>query len=274
MTLADNRHTANPSSNSYEPGRHPPFSSLTVLVVDDQPLLREAVAFEFEMLGCETLQAENGEKGLEVFKQNKVDVIISDIRMPIWDGTRFLEELRKISPNQPPFIFMTGYADLQPSQAYQRGADAFLGKPIYPDSLYEVLRRITAPLDLRWKKKPDAVPPITIKADFSALKSEPLNHHFQLGRGGFFIAAQHVTSIPHVQDLRVGFDLAFAPATSLPPLQGVGYIRWVRGSGYEGFIQGYGIEFEYLEPASYKALLTLIKSSSLLAFIPEGKKIS
>lgn len=273
MAVANDEPSINPSINSNEPGQQPPFSALTVLVVDDQPLLREAVAFEFEMLGCETLQAENGEKGLEVFKHNRVDVIISDIRMPTWDGTRFLEELRKICPSGPPFIFMTGYADLQPSQAYERGADAFLGKPIYPDRLLEVLRRITVPLAQRWKIKSDTAPRTMIKADFSTLKNEPLNHHFQLGRGGFFIAAQHVTSVPHAQDYRVGFDLTFTPDSSLPHLQGVGCIRWVRGRDQEGFIQGYGIEFEYVAPISHKALLAVIDSPFLLALIPEGRKM-
>lgn len=272
MVLTDDGQPMNPSSSSYEPGRQAPFSALTVLVVDDQAPLREAVAFEFEMLGCGTLQAENGEKALEVFKQNKVDVIISDIRMPIWDGTRFLEELRKISPSQPPFIFMTGYADLQPSQAYERGADAFLGKPIYPDSLYEVLRRITAPLDQRWRNRPDSMPRMAIKADFSNPRHQPLNQHFQLGRGGFFIATQHIPDVPHTQDLRVSFDLTFDKSCSLTRLQGIGAIRWIRGNPQEGFVQGYGIEFEYVESASYRALLPLIETPALLAFIPEGKK--
>ncbi len=272
MVLTDDGQPITPSSSSYEPGRQSPFSTLTVLIVDDQSLLREAVAFEFEMLGCGTLQAENGEKGLEVFKQNKVDVIISDIRMPIWDGTRFLDELRKISPSQPPFIFMTGYADLQPSQAYERGADAFLGKPIYPDNLYEVLRRITAPLDRRWSNKPDAVPRMMIKADFSTLENQSLSQHFQLGRGGFFISRQHILNVPHAQDLRVGFDLSFDKSAPLTRLQGIGTIRWIRSNPYDAFLQGYGIEFEYLEPESYRALLPLIESPSLLAFIPEGRK--
>lgn len=93
----------------------------TVLVVDDQKMFRDAVAFEMDSMGFHVDVAEDGEQGLKKATATPYSIILSDIRMPNWDGGRFLSELRKIAPDSPPFIFMTGFADLTPQDAFDIG---------------------------------------------------------------------------------------------------------------------------------------------------------
>lgn len=61
--------------------------------------------------------------------------------MSIRDGRWFLTELRKIQKSSPPFIFMTGFADLSIQDAYALGADSSLGKPLNPEKLEKSSRR-------------------------------------------------------------------------------------------------------------------------------------
>ena len=161
----------------------------TVLIVDDQQSFRDAVAFEFELLGYKQVTAENGLDAFTKFKENNIDLIICDIRMPEWDGRKFLNELRKSSKIKPPFIFMTGFADLQPSEAFNEGADAFVGKPIKPETLVEVVSRVTSDPNDQYKNVPKNENSTPLNID---IKNEK---NLIVGRTGFFISAEAISNI-------------------------------------------------------------------------------
>lgn len=101
----------------------------SVLVVDDEKDIREILKTEFEYHGFLVQEAENGSQALKVFKSFPMDVIVSDIRMPIMDGKKFLEQLKKIKEPIPLFYFISGYPDLKPEEAYALGATGLFSKP-------------------------------------------------------------------------------------------------------------------------------------------------
>lgn len=245
------------------------FSTTSVLVVDDQELLREAIAFEFEMLGCMTHQAANGEEALKSFQKTNPSVIISDIRMPVWDGVKLLAEVRRIAKQTPPFILMSGYSDLLLSQAYQLGADTFLQKPLYPDSLEETLRRVLTPLEKRWRTLPKGLPSFKVAAQYGSLAEAMLQKDMMVGRSGLFLG-QSLLPKDHVVacDQLVAFHLAFKEGP-FSLLEGVGRVRWVNQDPNSGPI-GVGIEHEFLAPSGRDGLTRYVRDHQIIPVIPDG----
>lgn len=110
---------------------------MKILVVDDHPDNRYLMEVMLKSRGYEAALAGNGEEGLEMLKEEKIDLIISDILMPKMDGYRFCREV-KADPDfrKIPFIFITSaYTDEKDEQfALSLGADRFLRRPVEPDS--------------------------------------------------------------------------------------------------------------------------------------------
>lgn len=103
-------------------------SKYTILVVDDEVDLREAIAFDFKRKGFSVLEAESGESALLRVREARIDLIVSDIRMPNGDGLFLLAEVRKLSQSIP-LIFVTGYSDVAIEECLSRGALAVIPKP-------------------------------------------------------------------------------------------------------------------------------------------------
>jgi CheY-like chemotaxis protein len=101
-----------------------------ILVVDDEKLLREAIAFDFKRQGCVLFLAAGGKEALGIVLNNKIDAVISDVRMPNGDGVSLLDEIRTHSPDLPIVLLVTGFADIDREQAQKHGAIGLLEKPI------------------------------------------------------------------------------------------------------------------------------------------------
>lgn len=83
----------------------------TLLFVDDEANILNSLKRLFRPLGYRILTAESGAAGLQVFGQNKIDLVISDMRMPEMSGAQFLEQVRARWPDAVR-ILLTGYADV------------------------------------------------------------------------------------------------------------------------------------------------------------------
>ncbi|HMA67870.1 MAG TPA: HD domain-containing phosphohydrolase [Desulfosalsimonadaceae bacterium] len=103
--------------------------SVYVLIVDDEPPIREMMELLFTRAGYQCLTADNGETALEVLKQTPIDVAITDINMPGINGVDLLKQARQIS--QADFIVITGYVeDFSYETLIAEGASDFIYKPI------------------------------------------------------------------------------------------------------------------------------------------------
>jgi len=105
------------------------YNKTNVLVVEDEPDLREILVYVLQDIGYNVFEAENGEVGLKVCQNEKIDAIISDIRMPKLDGVQLLKNMREKSPEIPVIFLVTGFADIKENEVYKLGANAFLNKP-------------------------------------------------------------------------------------------------------------------------------------------------
>lgn len=102
--------------------------SKTILVVDDEPDLRDILKKELELDGCSVLEAKNGTEALELVKSRQVGAIISDIRMPGGDGLTLLNEVKKHNAALP-IILVSGYSDINYARALKLGAAGLYAKP-------------------------------------------------------------------------------------------------------------------------------------------------
>lgn len=86
-------------------------AAATLLLVDDEENILSALRRLFRPTGHRILTAQNGIEGLELLQKENVDLVISDMRMPVMDGAKFLEEVARRWPDTVR-ILLTGYADL------------------------------------------------------------------------------------------------------------------------------------------------------------------
>jgi len=113
------------------------MSKATVLIVDDSPLIRQVVADAFIPSGYLILMAADGSEALRKITQKHPDLIVADILMPVMDGWRLCEEVRRVPETaQIPFIFLTTEQEAQKRvRGLRMGADDYLTKPFSREEL-------------------------------------------------------------------------------------------------------------------------------------------
>jgi signal transduction histidine kinase/DNA-binding NarL/FixJ family response regulator len=121
-----------------------------ILIVDDRWENRSLFINLLSTIGFDLIEAENGQDGLEKAIKYKPDLIISDIKMPIMHGWKFLQEIRKLNQfKNTSFIFCSVLtSDNNNSKAMQAGANYYLNKPVQSKELYRVLAK---QLKITWR---------------------------------------------------------------------------------------------------------------------------
>ena len=118
---------------------------LPVLVVEDDPNLREAVCDTLELAGQAVVSAPGGEEALRLLDAQPVSLVVSDVRMMPMDGIALLKEIRNRYVHLP-VVLMTAYADVDRAvEAMRSGACDFLLKPFEPKALLEHVVRYRLP---------------------------------------------------------------------------------------------------------------------------------
>jgi two-component system response regulator FlrC len=121
------------------------MSGLPILVVEDDPNLREAVCDTLELAGQSSISAAGGEEALRMLDTQAVALVVSDVRMMPMDGIVLLKEIRSRLPHLP-VVLMTAFADVDRAvEAMRAGACDFLLKPFEPKALLEHVARYRLP---------------------------------------------------------------------------------------------------------------------------------
>ena len=112
-----------------------------LLFVDDEPALRSLMAERLTERGYEVVEADSGEKALELLDQFAFDIVITDLRMPGIDGGRVIQAALARYPGIVAIV-ITGYGTLKDAvEAMKRGASDFIAKPFQFDELMHVLQK-------------------------------------------------------------------------------------------------------------------------------------
>jgi two-component system cell cycle sensor histidine kinase/response regulator CckA len=129
--------TAKPKENEL-------WGSGTVLLVEDEPMVRTVAERALTRHGYTVITADNGEDALDILATGEEFVLlISDVVMPGMDGPTMVAEARKSRPDLP-ILFMSGYAEEQLRKSIDLDHVAFLPKPFSVQELAEAARRVLA----------------------------------------------------------------------------------------------------------------------------------
>jgi len=118
-------------------------ASHTILIVDDDPAILMGLTLKIKRHGYQVITAKDGHEGIQKVKENKPDLVLSDVMMPFPDGFEMRRILRQdVELASIPFIFLTARTDVQDRlRGFREGADDYILKPFNAD---EVLARIDA----------------------------------------------------------------------------------------------------------------------------------
>ncbi|HDN2513070.1 two-component system response regulator GlrR [Providencia vermicola] len=113
--------------------------SASLLLVDDDPSLLKLLGMRLSSEGFKVTTAESGPEALKILQKEKLDLVISDLRMDEMDGMALFDEIQKAHPNMP-VIILTAHGSIPDAvAATQRGVFSFLTKPVDKDALYKAI---------------------------------------------------------------------------------------------------------------------------------------
>lgn len=112
-----------------------------ILLVDDEPLIREAVSDLLRSRGYEVQTAASGEEGVEAARKTRFQLVLLDMKMPGMGGLEALRQMKAHDPDLPVIVF-TGYSTIETAkEALRCGAADYLCKPVEPSRLVEGVRQ-------------------------------------------------------------------------------------------------------------------------------------
>ncbi len=119
------------------------MSGKTVLLVDDSTAVRKAVALMLTSSGFDCVEAADGSQALEIISAKHVDVVLTDLNMPVMNGYQFIDALRQTEAHRftPVLVLTTECRDEVASTLKRSGVTGVLQKPIEQESLLKALRR-------------------------------------------------------------------------------------------------------------------------------------
>ena len=228
----------------------------TLLVVDDEPYYCDIAKDWFEREGCRVLTAEDGIAALQLLEKEKVNAIITDIRMPRMDGVELIRKLKASGAYTPTAVALSGFSDLPPREAYDLGIEAQLAKPVSRKVLIAAVQTALTDREQLWAGPtlPSKGPAIT--ATFDNFQSARDNREIAFGRGGFCLHSDLMIA----DDTGVEFAISFQ--ADHRDLHGQGFLRWT--SPEEHTI---GIEIARVQKG-LDWITQLARQNNSLSFIP------
>src|SRR5262245_36758735 len=117
------------------------LNEASILLVDDEPILLDIAREWLQSIVAKVFSAGDGAEALQVLAEHRIDLVISDVRMPRMDGVALLAKINEAQGQMPPVIFITGYSDVTLREAHDLGAQAIMEKPIAREGLLNQMRR-------------------------------------------------------------------------------------------------------------------------------------
>jgi len=121
--------------------------SKTIMIVDDSASLRQVVSIALKRAGYDVLEATNGQDALSKLDGRKINLIISDVNMPVMDGITFVKNMKGL-PNYKftPVIMLTTEGSEEKKKAGKTaGAKAWVVKPFQPEQMLTAVSMLVSP---------------------------------------------------------------------------------------------------------------------------------
>lgn len=200
-----------------------------ILVVDDSPGLGAALAALFACEGFRVHSASNGLEALDVLNREDVELVLSDVNMPVCDGFELLARVKTKRAEGPVVLLHTGNTNLDLERGFLLGAEAIYFKPVEPDTLVSAVQSYIPPRGRARRRF--ARHTVNLGIELLGGACAPVSSRCTtLARGGMFVECP----TPPAVATPVAFDLDTRGASRT--MHGAGIVAWT-GRG------GYGVEF-------------------------------
>lgn len=230
-----------------------------VLVVDDEPLLREILREELQAAGATTVEAENGEQAYALFRSpGDFDAVVSDAYMAKGSGIDLLEKIKNENASSPAVILFSANWSQPTAALFARGAEAVLTKPFDQEELPARVARSLLSFEERLSRKTSG--PIDVELRFEEVA--------WIGRGGLFIPYAVGGSFPQGTKLR--FSVPATLGGEIRRIEGEGEVLWARPQTRSGLEAGLGLELTFLEPDYRAFLIRALEIAQPIAYIPQA----
>jgi CheY-like chemotaxis protein len=230
----------------------------TVLLVDDEPDLLEIFGHWLERSGYRVLTAPNGAEALKVLAVEAVDVLVSDIRMPIMDGPTLVRSIRERGLVIPSIIFVSGYGDIDLREMHALGVEAMIEKPLNRKTLLAALEDSMMEREKLWRAPLAEQIKRQVSVDLTGPDTAVRAQQFALGRGGCCFPCSQPLSRGQIIDLTILLDGGNS-------LKAHAEVRW-----YHPEYALAGVAFRYLAPESRGWVIGAISARMPRSFIPRG----
>ncbi|MGD1822008.1 MAG: response regulator transcription factor [Pleomorphochaeta sp.] len=187
-----------------------------LLIADDEQLERDAIEFLIKKrkLPFNVIKARNGKEALNIFKKNKIDFLILDIKMPLIDGIEVGKEIRNIN-NKIPIVYLTAWStfDFAKSAISIRALD-YLVKPINKKELYRVLENYIEKQNIEKSMKNEELKTVVnqfSRSFFAYMKhglidEKILLNYFNLNKDKYFEGVSIIVNEVNIHNLKTFFE--------------------------------------------------------------------
>jgi CheY-like chemotaxis protein len=228
-----------------------------ILIVDDEPMLLEIFQAWLHYAGCgKVFTAANGAAALTVMDSESIDLLVSDVRMPVMDGMALVRSLAATGRALPSIVFVSGFGDIDQREMYALGVEAFVSKPCGRNELLKLLENAVADRSTLWHTEFTAAPRQVLAIKANRIDATASLDTIGLGRGGFSAYTLESISLG-----KVAFQLHLADVAI--EIAGQGYVRWSSRTDNK-----VGIELVFLNNDSRTWLTDAIACESPRSFIP------
>lgn len=115
-----------------------------VLAVDDSASMRQMVSFTLQTAGFDVISAHDGSDAYDLAQKEDVDIVLSDVNMPIMDGIELIRKLRELNHYRyVPILMLTTESSIEKKQQGKAaGATGWIVKPFNPEQLVNIINRV------------------------------------------------------------------------------------------------------------------------------------
>jgi CheY-like chemotaxis protein len=244
-----------------------PLSEVHVLIVDDEADLLDLHSQLFKGFGFFVARAENGRTALEILECQKMDLILTDIRMPQMDGIELLKKVREKDPNAPSVLITSGFINYTIADLYHFGANGFFTKPFGAAAVRNAVSRTLLTRDVRWGQGSMDTIHANIERSFPSFEAIHASGVVKIGSGGFFFRG---TGLNLRVNENISFQFKFEMPTLFEKLEGTGVVRWIKGANSESGPAGAGVEIKSLTNACREKFCAWLNKQNFVAFIPQA----
>lgn len=145
----------------------------TILVVDDEPRIRQLITYYLKMEGYDIIEAGNGKEALDIFNRKSIDMVILDLMMPVMDGMELCKEIRK-SSNVIILMLTAKSEETDKLLGYELGADDYVTKPFSP-------KVIVAKVKAMLKRSEVSMEDVSAAIDLGSIKINEAFHEITIG---------------------------------------------------------------------------------------------